>query len=317
MADLSQAAASSLGRYKQVWAFSTDEMNAREQQVLVDYARDGGQLVIFPHLPDREMNQQPCTVLRDSIPIHPSGYEIIDSPLIDLFDLKDIKCANPQVIYNEAELTKAEIITRTIRGNACGFRKSLGKGEVVHLGTWLGFDTEGHKPAYEALLKLSGARLRNAKSSNGFVNARERFTEDGKGMLFIGNYYNEEQYARVTYAHPASGDEISIPYAGEQILWPSLYAVLSPLCLEISEGLRILHATSDILEVKIKDGSIEITLYGDRDLKGEMVLEGENVAQITSVALDGVTVKMVRDGDRVILDYHHGHRKQMVFKIVL
>ena len=115
MVDLCQASADTLGKYKQVWAFSTDEMNAGDQQTLVDYARTGGQLVMFPYLPDREMSQKPCTIIRDALSVKPSGTEIIDSPLIDIYDLKDIKCANPQIIYDEQSLAGAEIIARTIR----------------------------------------------------------------------------------------------------------------------------------------------------------------------------------------------------------
>ena len=58
MADLSKASAGSLNRYKQVWAFSTDEMNAADQQAIVDYTNAGGNVVLFPYLPDREMSQK-------------------------------------------------------------------------------------------------------------------------------------------------------------------------------------------------------------------------------------------------------------------
>ncbi len=171
-------------------------MNARDQQVIVDYTKAGGNLVIFPNLPDREMSQKPCTIIRDALSVSPSGKQIIDSPLIDIFDLKDIKCANPQITYAEKSLTGAEIIARTIRGSACGFEKALGKGTVIHLGTWIGFDTEGHKPVYEAILKKSGAKLRQASASNENITVRERFTEDNSAILFIGNYYNEEQLVK-------------------------------------------------------------------------------------------------------------------------
>ena len=114
MMDLTKASAEAMKNYKQVWAFSTDEMNAADQQTIVDYTKAGGNLVIFPYLPDREMSQKPCTIIRDALSIYPSGKEIIDSPLIDVFDLKDIKCANPQIIYSEESLAGAEIIARTI-----------------------------------------------------------------------------------------------------------------------------------------------------------------------------------------------------------
>jgi len=315
MEDLSQVSADSLLAYKQVWAFSTDEMNASEQQVLVDYTKHGGNLVIFPNMPDREMSQQACTIIRDAISIVPSGQEMIDSPLIDVFDLKDIKCANPQIIYAQEAMDGAEIIARTIKGSPCGFSKSLGKGAVIHLGTWLGFDTEGHKPVYEEILKRSGARLRNASSNNENVIVRERFTENNAAILFIANYYNEEQIGKMSYTHPESGETISIPYAQQEIIWPSLYGLFSPVCMEISEGLRILHCTSDILGIVEHNGKLEITLFGDRDLAGEIVFEGMNIGKIKSAMINGDPLQVACDEKRVVVNYSHMHKKEFVVSI--
>jgi beta-galactosidase len=317
MANLTKASIETLSGYKQLWAFTTDEMNSRDQQLIVDYAEAGGNLVIFPYLPDREMSQKPCTIIRDAISIVPSGKEVIDSPLIDLFDLRDIKCANPQITYSEESLKGAEIIARTLKGSACGFSKAIGKGSVIHLGTWMGFDTEGHKPAYEAILERSGARLRQASADNENITVRERFTGDGSGLLFVGNYYNEEQTGRVTYSHPGSGDSISIPYSGGDMLWPALYAVLSPLCMKVAEGLEILHCTSDILGIIEKDGGFEITLSGDRDLQGEIVFEGVNIDKIKAVNSDGNEVDMKRDGKRVVFKYKHKHKEEINLNILL
>lgn len=315
MADLCQATAETLGRYKQVWAFSTDEMNAGDQQTLVDYTTAGGRLVMFPYLPDREMSQKPCTIIRDAIRVKPSGAEIIDSPLIDVYDLKDIKCANPQIIYDEPSLAGAEVIARTIRGSACGFAKSLGRGSIIHLGTWLGFDTEGHKAVYEAILMKSGSNLRQASASNENIAVRERFTGDSAAILFIGNYYNQEQYGRVTYTHPESGEAIHVPYAQAGMIWPALYGVLTPVCLEISDGIQILHSTSDILEVARDNGQLQITLHGDRDLAGEILFEGAKVGKIKSATMYGDPVRMVRDGKRTAFIYRHQHKEEMTLSV--
>jgi len=315
MADLNRVSAEDIAKYKQVWAFSTDEMNADAQRVLAGYAASGGNLVIFPNLPDREMSQKPCTILRDALLIHPSGAENIDSPLIDIYGIQDIKCANPQMIYNEEDLKGAEVIARTIRGTACGFEKSLGKGKVIHLGTWMGFDTEGHKPAYEAILKRSGALLRKANSSNENISVRERFTGNGTGLLFIANYFNEEQTGSVKYTHPGTGDAITIPYHGGELAWPSLYGVLTPLCMEIGDGIKILHSTSDILDIEKNDDYFVLKLIGDRDLMGEIVLEGENAGKIKAVSVDGKSMKIYKSVDRVVVNYDHDHMKEL--KVVI
>lgn len=315
MVDLSKTSADTLTCYKQVWAFATDEMNGREQQVLVDYTKTGGQCVIFPYLPDREMSQKPCTIIRDALSISPSGREIIDSPLVDIYDLKDIKCANPLITYSEESLLGAEIIARTLRGTPCGFTKVLGSGSAIHLGTWIGFDTEGHKPVYEAILRKSGAKLRQASAQNEYLIVRERFTENKEAVLFIGNYYNEEQTGKVIYAHPGSGEPVPIPYLKDEILWPPLYGLLIPVCLEMDDELKILHTTSDILGIHKQNGQIEVTLYGDRDMAGELVLEGENVNGVKSVTWNGEGVSVTRDRNRIILTYNHLHKKEMVMII--
>jgi hypothetical protein len=261
------------------------------------------------------MSQRLCTIIRDALSVSPSGIESIDSPLIDIYDLKDIKCANPQITYSEESLSGAEVIARTINGTSCGFEKVLGSGSLIHLGTWIGFDTEGHKPVYEAILRRTGAKLRQASSDNDNIAVRERFTNDNSAVLFIGNYYNEEQTGKVTYTHPESGEPITIPYSQEEILWPALYGVLTPVCLEVSDGLKILHSTSDILSIEEIKGQFEMTLYGDRDLAGEIVFEGINVNRIESAKLGGESVKMIRDDKRIVLNYSHKHKEETILKI--
>ena len=312
MMDLNTVTDKTLSKYKQVWAFSTDEMNADAQQKIVNYATIGGNLVIFPYLPDRENSQKPCTIIRDALSIKPSGTEIIDSPLIDIYDLKDIKCANPLIVYSEESLAGAEVIAHTLNGTACGFKKYIGNGTIIHLGTWIGFDTEGHKPVYEALLKTSIAKLRQASSSNYHINVRERFTDENSAILFVANYYNEEHFGKVTYSHPESGEAISIPYSQKEILWPGLYAILTPVSLEISAGIKILHSTSDILSIKETNNQIEIILFGDRDLAGEIVFEGANVRNIKSATINGANLEMVDDKKRIAFNYRHKHKEEMV-----
>jgi beta-galactosidase len=291
-------------------------MNFLDQKVLVDYTHNGGNLVIFPNLPDREMSQNSCTTLRNEIGIQPNGTESIDSPLVDVYDFKDIKCANPQIIFAEDDLKDAIIIARTIRGSVCGFEKTMGKGSVIHLGTWLGFDTEGHKPVYEALLEKSGAKLRQAYSNNENITVRERFTPDKQAVLFVGNYYNEEQFGKVTYTHPKSGENFQIPYSGKDILWPPLYSILTPVFLEITEGITLLHCTSDILNIEKKEGQIEITLFGDRDLMGELVLEGAKIAEIKEVQMNGNRLENVRNRNRVVIHYNHLHQEKMKVRLM-
>ena len=313
MADLTKISHTELQKYNQVWAFCTDEMNAREQQVLVDYTSAGGKTMIFPCLPDRDIAQQPCTIIRESMKISPSGKEFIDSPLIDIMGLHDIKCANPQITYNDESLNGDQTIARTLSGKACGFIKKLGSGEIIHLGTWLGFDTEGHKPVYMELLNRMGGKLRMAAAGNDNITVRQRFNDNGSGVLFAGNYFNEEQEVSIQYTHPDTGETLSLPFNGESFNFPPLYAFLSPVCMKLTKGLTILHCTSDLLGVDKTGTALKISLYGDRDLMGELVIEGN----LKSAELDGTRLEPYYKENRIVFNYNHLHKKEMLLTIKL
>ena len=317
MADLSTASPESLSQYRQVWVFATDEMDAPAQMTIAGYITGGGHAVIYPYLPDRDTSQQPCKVLRDAIGADPSGTEVTDSPLIDLFDLHDIKCNNPQVVFTSESLSGAEVIARTLRGTPCGFEKRVKKGKVTFIGTWAGFDTEAHRAFYEKLLERSGARLRNAASDNGFIIARERFTGDGRALLFVANYYNEEMSGSVTYTHPASGETVRLPLSGEKISWPPLRAILTPVCLQVAEGVTLLHTTSDLLGLRREGNEIIMTLCGDRDLAGEAVLEGPGALRIKRTEIGGKPAETGVTGGHMVITYSHRHGEELQLRITL
>ena len=197
---------------------------------------------------------------------------------------------------------------------ACFIKKS-GEGSVIFLGTWLGFDTEGHKPVYEALLRRSEAVLRQVVSSNDNVTVRERFTQDNSAILFIGNYFNEEQKTRISYTNPANGEIAHIPNSGEEIIIPPLYSILTPVCLAVTDEIRLLHCTSDILEITMNKDEIDFRLYGDRDLIGEIVLEGEGVKKISLIHLDGKQIEFKYYDDRLVINYSHKHRQEILLTL--
>jgi len=309
MVDLASSSVNDLLAYKQVWLFSTDEMNAPDQQTIASFVTNGGNLVIFPYLPDREMNQKPCTVLRDTFKIKSSKPEIIDSPLIKLYNLTDIKCSNPLIAYTTEAIDGATPIAFTLRGSICGFEKNVGKGKVVHLGTWLGFDTEGHLQAYTTILERSKAQLANASSTNNFITVRQKFNDTSESLLFVGNYYNENQSGKITYKHPNTNERVQLPLIDGEIEIPPLYAFISPISKEIGKGINILHTTSDVIGINSNKNIITIHLTGDPGLIGEMVLEGINITKIKSAEISEKPIMLIWHNNRIVLNYLHSNKE--------
>jgi beta-galactosidase len=305
MVDLASSSVNDLSAYSQVWLFSTDEMNAPDQQTIASFVTNGGNLVIFPYLPDREMNQKPCTILRDTFNIKTSQPEIIDSPLIKLYNLSDIKCSNPLITYSKEGIDGATPIAYTLKESICGFEKNVGKGKVIHLGTWLGFDTEGHKQAYLSILKRSSAQLANSSSTNDFITVRQKFNDNSESLLFVGNYYNENQSGKITYKHPKTNDRVQLPLIDGEIEIPPLYAFISPISIEIGKGINILHTTSDVIGISSSNNIINLYLTGSPALIGEMVLEGKKITKITSAEISEKPIMLIWHNNRIVLNYVH------------
>ena len=69
--------------------------------------------------------------------------------------------------------------------------------------------------------------------------------------------------------------------------------------------IRDSHSTSDILGVATVNGHTEITLYGDRDLDGEIVFEGEKVQIVNNnngERFETYVIKGERNSGRICLN---------------
>ena len=70
-----------------------------------------------------------------------------------------------------------------------------------------------------------------------------------------------------------------------------------------------MHTTSDIQRVNANGEAIDIFVVGDRDLAGEMVLEGKRVNGIKSVQINNEEIMANRYRDRILINYSHAHRE--------
>jgi hypothetical protein len=87
--------------------------------------------------------------------------------------------------------------------------------------------------------------------------------------------------------------------------------------MDVADGLKILHCTSDLLGISATKSQVSLTLYGDRDLPGEVVFEGVAVEGLEYATIAGRSVEMVRDGGRIAFIYSHMHGKEFTVDIKL
>jgi len=132
----------------------------------------------------------------------------------------------------------------------------------------------------------------------------------------VGNYYNEVQPATVYYKHPGTGEQVKLPLGKGAMEMPGLYAFLSPVGLKLSDGLQLLHTTSDLLGVEKTDWGWTLQLNGHRDLLGELALEGSGIEKITGFFLDDMPITYKMFEGKMVVNYSHLHNKEFALKIV-
>lgn len=83
----------------------------------------------------------------------------------------------------------------------------------------------------------------------------------------------------------------------------------------MTDEIRLVHSTSDILDIAVNKDEIGFRLYGDRDLKGEIVLEGEGVKNISLIHLDDKQIDFKYSDDRLVIYYPHKHQQEILLTL--
>ncbi|MBV5342618.1 hypothetical protein JZU68_03050, partial [bacterium] len=114
---------------------------------------------------------------------------------------------------------------------------------------------------------------------------------------------------------PATGEMMKMPISTEKMEMPNLYAILSPIGLQLSENLQLLHSTSDVLNIEKSGNEWSVQLFGHRDLPGELVLEGEGIHNISSIYSNEVSTEFSLMENKLVVTYKHLHKKD--FRLIL
>ncbi len=72
-----------------------------------------------------------------------------------------------------------------------------------------------------------------------------------------------------------------------------------------------------VLKIDASEGKLQITLYDDRDLVGEVVFEGPGIKNISTATLQGNTIEPIVDPSRIAYAYNHLHKSEMMLTINL
>jgi hypothetical protein len=123
--------------YPTIFLAATDILPRAAQRALVAYVRKGGRLVCWPAPPTLDEHLEPCGILAGGCyPERPLTLYPDDAQQIRLLGTNVTAWRGVQTYA----LSRGAMPIATRGSEACGYRRLLGKGEALLLGTWLAAD---------------------------------------------------------------------------------------------------------------------------------------------------------------------------------
>ena len=227
------------------WVMIDRRCNPAVQQKLVEYARQGGRLILVGRMCSDDFNHQPCTILKNALGIQ--GIES-DTPftrnLVNAFGYTDIPVSFMETYTGDFE----EVFARHLDGRIVGFTRRIGLGEVMMFGAALPADTlDDLDLVHQMGLRMGCQPLFHADP---WVDVRISRGENGS-FLFISNYQDDPVQSRLGY------DQIQL-FSGNPVQIPARRGVVLPLDWWINQDVLIHYITSEIIEINTDDEIIEI-----------------------------------------------------------
>jgi len=211
--DLQRTPIEKLKKENSLWVFSLDFMDFDVQSKLYSYLLEGGNLFLYPQIPVRDNNFQNENFLMNKIGVKKIKNE---SPNVNLYFFSkfpdEFECFGGNNIYI-FDVDNCDIIAKTKTGNICGFKKKIGKGNLIVMGVSLNYLFDYQLNIIDEIAKMLG--IKKALEITPFdVNGILRYGSDAN-FLFLNNYHPEERDVKVklnkfgiefnTFLRPKSG----------------------------------------------------------------------------------------------------------------
>ncbi|SDM65275.1 beta-galactosidase [Sediminibacillus halophilus] len=244
-----------------LWVFAHERMDGKVQSKLMDYIEAGGNLVLFPVIPTKDMNGDPCTVLKDYMDVDVKGTEAggfvqvddVDNVKIDRMEMYDIQ----EGAFAWAENEEKSVVA---------FEKRLGKGKLVMFGISMELDYQYKKEVYKNLAAKIDVKSRFHVESEVDVSARIN-GRDGM-FVFLNNFDEYDKDTTVVYQDNQLFD-------GKAITIPGKSGLLLPINVQLREDLSIRYGTAEIVELTESDQKLSMVIRR-RQSEDEIMLHSKN-----------------------------------------
>ncbi|AZR73760.1 hypothetical protein BBF96_10410 [Anoxybacter fermentans] len=286
--DLLKVSLEELMECKTLWVFAQEMMVEDIQQKLVQYVQNGGKLILFPHVPVKNMVGKRATILKDALQIKVED-RLNGRYLASYKGYRSFSVMNPY-LFKEDENTISLVCLDKSRG-ICGIRKTVGKGEVVVLG--FGFN---HMYNYQiGIIKDLALELgieQEFLTDNDNISIVAR-VENEKGFISVLNYDDIPQKFKILRKNKELFD-------GHEITLNPRSGLILPWNIPLTDDLIIEYSTVEILSIDCNQNGFSLAVAGNGSTQGIIKLTGKST---TRIEIDGRRVlKVEGQGDDIFIN---------------
>jgi beta-galactosidase len=244
-----------------LWVMMDKPCDAAVQQKLVDYARQGGRLILVGRLCEETFDHTPCTVLKDALGIRSLQSSPPFTPaLIHAFAYRDVPVSFQETYVGAFD----EVFAASAEGETVGFIKTLGKGRVMVLGAALAANTLDDLDILHQMANCMDCPPFFSLSD--WADVRLSEGEDGS-FLFINNYQDDPIETTVS----AAG---ILLFGGQALHLPARRGLILPLDWQLKPGIYLHYLTSEV-EAVIDEGTrLTLEIAGREPFTAEVSLSG-------------------------------------------
>jgi len=279
MVDLQTTPIENLLRYGQLWVYAFDFMDEKTQKKLVEFVKRGGKLVTLPGTPHLNENMERVNIMKKLYPaefvslVKPEKLErLVPFLAVDAENIEEMVVKDYIRNFELTDETPIAWDSRTKK--PCAYRRKFGKGSATLIGFKIQYFPsfhDFHRRFIQYLLNLDGVE-RSTYSENIDLLVVERRGE-GYSYVFVLNPIGLPIKSKVSFTDTSNGKRKTIPRFLDSIELKNRGGLILAINFPIAKAKAIVsHTTSMVQEIEEKTNSFVLTLYGQRDTRGETAI---------------------------------------------
>lgn len=272
-----------------LWVLMDKQCDAATQQKLVDYADQGGKLIIIGRMCVEEFNHAPCTILKTALGLD----EIHTDPpftqaLISAFTHHDVPVQFLESYSGEFD----DVFATRPNGEVVGFVKKMGMGKVMLFGAAMTSNTLDDLDVFKQMAQQM--ECPSPFTMRDWADVRLSRGEKGS-FLFINNYQDDPVETTVQYNE-------ALLLGGHAVSLPARSGVILPIDWKFNNDITLHYVTAEVTDIVVDERTVTFKA-AQREFIAELTLldyQCEN-AVVTDIQASAERVQLHATNGQLVL----------------